>query len=189
VLDPLTGQLLKSYFVMKDEDIAFKNTAIIQEGNETFFGSKYSRELDKTRQLLRKMVDGDALIMATVNSSNQVELSIGSYKILNNRGGPGFSMGMGGTSFGVGSATPLTFPTGNFARNNWTKSARFKMLLNAETSEHITGDVGMSINEKIEAYTKNIKIPAEAENLFVCNGKYYYAYYDRREKTFSVVEF
>jgi hypothetical protein len=176
---------LKKFFVRKDEDISFKNSPIMQEGSGLMQSSKGTRELDKTRQLLRKMAHGDAaLVMATLNDKQQVELAIGSYAVNQSTGAGGFTT----TSVG-GRPFTMYAPTGGVTRNTWIKSARFKMLLDANTSEHISGEMESSINEKIEAYTKDIKIPAEAENLFVCDGKYYYAYYDRKERKLCMVAF
>ena len=80
-------------------------------------------------------------------------------------------------------------PTGGFYRNNWVKSARFKTLLNASTFEHIDGTPGNSINEKIEYYTGGIKIPPEAENLFMTNSRYYHAYYDKTLRKLVILKF
>jgi hypothetical protein len=81
------------------------------------------------------------------------------------------------------------FPTGGFNRGGWVKSARFKMLLNADTFEHVEGAIGNSINERIEYYTAGIKIPREAENLFMTNGRYYHAYYDKALRKLVILQF
>ncbi|WP_153825453.1 hypothetical protein [Niastella caeni] len=51
------------------------------------------------------------------------------------------------------------------------------------------GEPVSSINEKIERYTANLKIPSELENIFVTNGQYYYAYYDKEERRMEVLKF
>ncbi|HYF29553.1 MAG TPA: hypothetical protein VD993_00390 [Chitinophagaceae bacterium] len=186
VIDFNTGKTLRSYRTGRGEDIPFKNTALMQEGGA--YSSNAKRELDKTRQLLRKMVTGDAVVVATLNSKGQVALTIGSYKKISTGGGGGRW-----TTAGVGSPgnvpTMVYIPTGGFARSAWTKSAYFKMLMDADTHEHVEGNMGASINEKIEQYTKGLKIPMEAENLFVYNGAYYYAYYNKEERKLSLVQF
>lgn len=80
-------------------------------------------------------------------------------------------------------------PTGAVTRNNWGNSAHFKMLLNRNTFEHIDGKVPKSINEKIEYYSIGIKMIPGAENLFMTNGRYYYAYYDKKERGMKIVKF
>ena len=184
VRDLYSGQLLKGYKAGREEEIAFKNTGIVQEGSSWSKGSV--RTLDRTRQLVRKMAGGNALVVATLNNKGQVELTVGSYLTVKPSSGGTWSTrtyGPGGASYAV------YIPTGGFWRSSWTKSARFKMLLDANTGEHLPGNIDESINERIERYTGGIKMPTEAENLFYCNGNYYYAFYDRDERKLAVVQF
>jgi len=172
VVDLYTGVINRSYVASKEDEISFKNTPIMQDGGTYSNGA--SRELGKTKQLLRKMVNGDVVITASLNDNNQVEVVVGSFARMTSQlnggrvrpeGGPGSPM--------------VVAPAGGFYRNTRIKSAGFKTLLNASTFEHIDGNIGNTINEKIEYYTGGIKIPPQAENLFMTNGRYYYAYYDK----------
>ncbi len=185
VADLFSGVINRSFVAKREDTISFKNTPIIQEGTSN--SAHETRELGKTRQLLRKMVTGDVVITATPNNNNQIEVIIGSYaKINTNRGGGGMHMAAGG--YGAPMVMVPT-PTGGFNRGGWVKSARFKMLLNADTFEHVEGAIGNSINEQIEYYTKGIKIPREAENLFMTNGRYYHAYYDKALRKLVILQF
>lgn len=181
VVDLYTGAINKSFVANREDTILFKNTPIIQEGGQYSFGA--SRELTKTRQLLRKMVNGDAVITATLNYNNQVEVIVGSYAEMRSGGG-GYMM-----MAGAPGAPMVMLPTGGFSRGGWVKSARFKTLLNASTFEHINGEIGNSINERIEYYTEGIRIPSEAENLFMTSGRYYHAYYSRDERKLIILKF
>jgi hypothetical protein len=181
VNDFASGDLLKRYTTKRNEDISFRNTPIIQEGGG--FSSKTTKELDKTRQLLRKMVNGRAVIIANRENNGRVVLTVGSYTEVRSGGGGGYFMG-GGAPGGA----PIFVPTGGFSRS-WTKSARFKMLLDGNTSEHVDGDPGPSINEKIEAYTEGMDIPESAEVLFVQDGSYIYAFYDKKERKLQLIRF
>jgi hypothetical protein len=182
VVDLYTGAINKSFVANREDEISFKNTPIIQEGGQYSFGTP--RELSKTKQLLRKMVNGDAVITATMNYNNQIELIVGSFTQM--RSGGGGVMMMGG---GVAGGPMIMVPTGGFSRSGWVKSARFKTLLNANTFEHVNGEIGNSINEKIEYYTAGIKIPAEAENLFMTGGRYYHTYYNKDERKLVILKF
>ena len=178
VVDFYSGNILKEFSTKTGEEISFKNTPITQEGGG-FFG--ITRELGKTKQLLRKMCNGSAVVTATRDiHSNQVQLLVGSYIEQSNGGG--------GSAFGPGGSVGF-FPTGGFSRASWKKSARFKMLLNSDTNEHIAGEIPLSINEKIESYTKGINIPGDGENLFAKNGNYYYVYYDKEKREINIVKF
>lgn len=184
VVDLYTGAIIKSFVANREDEISFKNTPIMQEGGQ-FSSSNEVRELGKTKQLLRKMVNGDAVITATMNNNGQVELIVGSYTKMASAGGGGMRMAAGGAP----GAPMVMIPTGGFSRNTLVKSARFKTLLNASTFEHIDGEMGKSINEKIEEWTAGIKVPAEAENLFMTNGNYYYAYYSKGERKLIILKF
>ncbi len=90
----------------------------------------------------------------------------------------------------AGAGMSMVFiPTGGFSRNSWTKYARFKMLLDAQSFDHLDGNLSPTINDRIEEYTRQIKIPSEAENLFVINDAYCYAYYDKELRELNLVEF
>jgi hypothetical protein len=80
-------------------------------------------------------------------------------------------------------------PTGSFYPNDWVQSARFKILLNARTLEHVGGVPGNSINEKIDYYTGGRKIPPQGINLFKTNGHYYVAYYENDARKLSILKF
>ncbi|HEX6432090.1 MAG TPA: hypothetical protein VF008_30575, partial [Niastella sp.] len=182
VVDLYTGVIKRSYVANKEDDISFKNTPIVQEGGTYSFGAL--RELGKTKQLLRKLVNGDAVITATLNANNQVEIIVGSFAKMTS----GFNGGMVKPAGGPGSSG-VAVPAGGFYRNTWLKSAHFKMLLNADTFEHVEGAVGNSINARIEYYTIGVKIPWEAENLFMTNGRYYHAYYDKTLRKLVILKF
>lgn len=182
VVDLYTGAINRSYVANSDDEILFKNTPIIQEGGQYSFGA--SRELGKTKQLLRKMVNGDAVITATLNDIDQVEIIVGSFAKMSATTNGGMVMPSGGPG-----SPMIMVPAGGFYRNTWVKSARFKTLLNTSTFEHIDGNMGNSINEKIEYYTGGIKIPPEAENLFMSGGRYYHAYYNKDERRLVILKF
>jgi hypothetical protein len=176
-----TGDILKTFRCSYDEEIRFKNTPIIQEGS---YFLNTTKELAKTKQLLRKMGSGKAVISATRDIANrQVQILVGSYST-GNSGGIGLRY-MPGSPEG----TMMLLPTGGFVRNSWTRSARFKMLLNTETNEHVAGKLPPGINDKIEEYTKDMKIPDDGENLFVRNGNYHYVFYNREKRVLSIMVF
>lgn len=184
VVDFYSGKIEKEFKAAGEEEIAFKNTSITQEGG----AFNNTRELGKTRQLLRKMANGNIVITATPDDlHNRVEILVGSYKEIKNNSGGGMWIAGGGM---IGAGISMAFiPTGGFTRDSWTKSARFKMLLDAKTFEHFDGEIPPSINDRIKDYTRLIRIPGEGENLFVINGQYCYAYYDKELRELNLVQF
>jgi hypothetical protein len=189
VNDFYTGKILQEFKAEKDSEIDFKNTIITKEGRVFYT----EREVTSTKELLRKLSNGVLAITATAGvNEKEIQVQIGSLKEVNNGGGGGMMWGGGGgfaTPGGWVSAAPIFMPTGGFYRAGWLKSARFKMLLNGETGAHLKGNMPLLINDKIDDYTKDIKIPKEGENLFVLNGNYYHIFYDKRERELSLVRF
>ena len=182
--DFVTGDLVASFATGKEGSISFANTPVIEEGVSV---GPEDRELSKTRQLLRRMLHKDAMIIATPDNDQQIVVTVGSYKKAKGGSSPGIPIpipGMGGFP-----AHLIFVPTGAVTRNNWGNSAHFKMLLNRNTFERIDGKVPKSINEKIEYYSIGIKMIPGAENLFMTNGRYYYAYYDKKERGMKIVKF
>jgi hypothetical protein len=182
IVDVNSGAVKKSYVAFAEDTIAFKNTPIMQEGGFYAYGG--TREIGKTKQLLRKMDNGDPVICATINSNNQLELVVGSYMKMR------MAMATGGVAFRPTSSNSVAMmPPGMFYSNWWDKSVRFKTLLDARSLEHIGGVPGNSINEKIDYYTGGRKIPALGINLFKTNGRYYVAYYENDSRKLSILKF
>lgn len=187
VVDLYSGAAVKTFVAGKDDSISFKNTPIMQEGSA--YSATTSRELDRTAQLLRKMVNGDAVIIASPHENNQVQLMIGSYTKL--KGDIGKSMYVPGHSVGSHFITGgyRWIPASGFKRNTWIKSARFKTLLNGNTYDPADGDTNRSINEQIDKFADEFRKPPQAENLYMVNGRYYYAFYDRTDYRLVILEF
>lgn len=171
VFDFYTGKIMKNYISDRDEDISFRSTDILQEGSS--FASKGERKLEKTRQLLRKMTNGRALITARNVDETTAELTIGSYQEVKSGGG---GMWMGGVGPG---SMPVYVPTGGFSRE-WIKSARFKTLVNTSSFEKTSGEIEQPLEERIEAYTKDIRIPGGCEGVYPVGKKLAYYYLDRK---------
>ena len=191
IADPWSGAINKSYSAVSDEDITWRNTPIVDE--ERLGGQTGVRNREKTRQLLRKMIKDSAVIMARPYGNDQIEVVVGSYakRILttqtpgsyNNDGFTGRPASMGSRYIG----SP-TYTNGSIHRETWVKSMHFKVLLNADFS-HLPGEPVSSTSERIERYTANLHIPSELENIFVTNGQYYYAYYDKEVRRLVVLKF
>lgn len=182
IVDVFTGTIKKSFTALAEDTIFFRNTPIMQEGGFYAYGG--TRELGKTKQLLRKMENGNPVIGATINANNQLELVIGSYKEMT------VAMGTSGLAIRPSVNSPLVImPPGIFYSNWWIKSTRFKTLLNATTLEHVSGVPVNSINEKIDYYTGGRKIPQLGVNLFKTNGRYYAAYYENDSRKLTILKF
>ncbi|MCS3797101.1 hypothetical protein [Niastella sp. OAS944] len=193
IVDPYSGAVSKSFSAQSDKEITWKNTAIIDEENGG--SQKGVRNRENTRQLLRKMIRDTAVIMVRPYGNDQIEVVIGAYarKTAYMSGG---APGVAGAALGAAAAGAYVGPqyispamsSGGFYRSTWTKSMHFKMLLNADYS-NAPGEPVSTMAERIERYTANLRTPPEQENIFVTNGQYYYAWYDKGERKLVVMKF
>jgi hypothetical protein len=190
IVDPYSGAVSKSFSTQSDKEISWKNTPILDEEND---GSQTGvRNRENTKQLLRKMIRDTAVIMVRPYGNDQIEVVVGSYArktvyMSNGSGSSGFSGG-GPGSYGTPQYYSPARTNGGFYRSTWTKSMHFKMLLSADYS-NLPGEPTSSMPERIERYTANLHIAPDQENIFVTNGQYYYAYYDKGERKLVVLKF
>ena len=189
VLDFYNGKILRKFTTEREDSITFKNTPIFQDGPVPilYFTFHNTKQLEKTGQLLRKMVGATAVISATDDSAG-IAITVGSFKQVtyaNSGGGSWMSTGGGG-----GSPPTMTYvPSGSFSRTTLTKVTHFRMSIDKQTLEHIPGEMQPSINDRIDDYTAGIKIPPNAENLLNVPGGYLYIYYDRKMRKLVLTQF
>lgn len=170
------GKEVKRFYARENEEIAFKNTPVLQDGGGTIYSTNAKRELEKTKQFLNKLLAGRAVITAYQNQYNQYEITIGAYKEMQSSGG-------GWTSFGGGA--PI-YTGGVGAR--WKRVTRFKSIIDTKTLEHISDEMKPSLSDVIDSYTKDIKIPSEGDSLFKIENNFFYSYYDRNNKSLVVIK-
>lgn len=162
-----TGATLAAFNAGSEDAINFRNTPVKQEGSDLMPGTE--REL-KTKQFLRKLLNSKAFIMAAPFNNNTVTLTVGTTDqvVMNSRGAAG-----------------MTF------RETWSKSIGFKLLFNTESHAQVPGKPGNSVHERVDYFinTKALKIPPAAGKIFMRNRKFYYGYYDKKERKLAIQEF
>ncbi|PQJ75592.1 hypothetical protein [Polaribacter gangjinensis] len=148
-----TGELIKNLTVNADETIIFKNTPIIQEGGSF----EDYRELEKTKQFLRKISSSNAGISFR-KFYDKFHVVIGGYVIQRTNGA--MMMPFGGIPIaGIGNVTVFFNPTQlafNSASNN--KATRIECLFDQEFN-HFEGIIGKNAFDKMQDYS--IKNPGE----------------------------
>ncbi|WP_445748456.1 hypothetical protein [Polaribacter sp.] len=148
-----TGELIKNLTVNADETINFKNTPIIQEGGSF----EDYRELEKTKQFLRKISSSNAGISFR-KFYDKFHVVIGGYVIQRTNGA--MMMPFGGIPIaGFGNVTVFFNPTQlafNSASNN--KATRIECLFDQEFN-HVEGIIGKNAFDKMQDYS--IKNPGE----------------------------
>lgn len=150
--DFFTGKKLAQFQVTREDSIWFKNTAIIQDGGGTVYSKNAHRELEKTRQLVRKMIAGRPIISVSSNAEGQHEILVGVVKELRQVGGGFHPAGPGGIPAYSGGIS-----------DSWQRLTHFKMVTDARTEEHLPGVQPVDVMEKIEDYKKGIRSNDDAE--------------------------
>lgn len=177
------------YEAAVDDSIDFKNTPVLQDRGNHFAGSV--RELERTKQLLRKMLSGRAVITGIRNADHLDELTIGAFKEMQRGGGgfyPGPAVGGFGGSFQAGGGVWIGAGFNPFG-GSWNRITRFKMLINPETSKHVRGEIHASVAEQIRDYSKDLKIPNGGAVVFIVGNASRYAYYDKDTQKLVLMKF
>lgn len=189
ITDYKSQEQLKSIEVLRDEEIAYTNSPIIQEGGAY---DNY-RELEKTSQLLRKMTAATPGI-SVYEMNGDYEITIGGSKEQNSGPAVGFGFGNAGGAIPVGggnSVIPIAFvsvaPVWNaFNSYTTTKSTYFISMYDKQLN-HLDGDVKENVFNKIEAFVE--KSSPRIQTVFKFNDQFIYGYYDKREKKYFLVGF
>ena len=176
ISDFYNGARFKYFDANREDTIDFKNTPVLQKGKVLYFNS--TRELMKTKQLLRNMTSGHAAI-AALNDSMGIAITMGSNEEIQQMSMPGYGVSPGSTYTGMG----------YFSTYTWTQTVRFRMLVDSITFQHIPGDMEPSINDRIDEFSQGIKIPDHAENLLFQDGWYIYIYYDKKKQSLVLQQF
>lgn len=150
IVDFNTKEKKKSFTILKDKPIEFKNTPIIQKGG---LYNNY-RELEKTKKFLRKINANKLGISARKNNNGIYHLVLGGYSLQQS---PGMMMGgmLGGMMGGIaiasfGNAT-VFFNPAQFAYNTSlsSKSTRIECLFNNKF-EHVKGEIKDNAFDKMK---------------------------------------
>ena len=184
IQDFKTGRVLKQFRALESEVINFRNTAIMQEGGNTIYSIKPEKDIAKTRQLIKRILNSNAVISASVNREGQHEITIGAYKLTQNAAVVGAAGVLGGA---IGGA--LIAMTPGFGAYSWNKTVRFKSLIDSQTSLHIQGEMKESAAEQIHEYTINSKINGQASSVLFKGKFLQFAYYTKAERKMTVMKF
>jgi len=153
-----TGNLIKSYSATREDSIFFKNSPIIQ------FGGSYKkfRELDKTKQFLRKMSSSKVGVSVYRYRDSIYQISLGGRHKSESLAPMMFFMGFANlplATLGSGSFSfSIFFNPTSIAYNTYanTKSTYIKGLFN-NNFEHIKGEIEKNAFDKIKDFKKKNK--------------------------------
>jgi len=196
VIDIKRDSILREYRVKADEEIKFSNTSFVQEGGTTIFTQDSEKELNKTKQVLRKISASDIGITARL-SDNNIELTIGGFKeVQRSSGGGGMMMTSPGTTISTPHGTFSTSPTYHynptmygFSTYTNTRSVYFKSLLSNIDFNHIAGAVSDNAYDKINDYEEDNDEGMSSETIFKVDNYYVFGYYKKWDKKYYLVKF
>ena len=180
------GEILKEFYIEKNQPISFKNSPIIQDG-QTFVPFVNRRELEETSKYLRKVSSGKIGVTG-YKDGNLYNFTIGGYKEISSGGG---GMMMNGVAMGgpTGGGVPIVHysPTFySFSTYNSTNSTFFNTHLDSDLN-YVAQDESDNIFDRIKKFKKEIQYES-AEDVFIHEGKIYFSYYNLKEKTLRIIE-
>ena len=185
-VDLSSENVIKKYELKDDDELFFKNTPIILEGGDF----QAYRELEKTKQFLRKMSEGHIGI-SVYEENNILQISIGATSPKEN----GYMMlggalgGIAGTLI-VASINSIAYGYADYTN---TKSVRITGLFD-ENLTHLIGDIPPNPFDKLKSIPSDKpgqtdKFVIQAETVFKLNGHYIRGFYNTRDKVYSLYRF
>lgn len=179
--------LLKDFTIKENEEISFKNTPVIQEGGTSIYSQGVEKELEKTKQILRKIAKSN-LAISVYSSKHDLEISLGGYKEVQSAGGGAPGMVMNNSSFGA--PTYYYNPTYyGFSKYSNARTVYFKTLLDKGSFEHVKGEVPENAFDKIQHYRYINTADKSSETIFACADYYVFGYYDKSAKKYYLKKF
>ncbi|WP_461641343.1 hypothetical protein [Labilibaculum euxinus] len=186
-----TDSLLKTYSVKSEEEIYFRNSALLQKIDGNGFSTS-ERELDKTKQVLRKLLTG-YLGISVYETGNNLEVLLGGIKESPSTGSL-IAMGLVGAV-----AVPLVsggayYAVPNYTMNSYSsyansRSVYFKCLFDKQNLEHVTGNSSPNPFDKIKEFVGTIKTPQSTQTIFKVNDYFVLGYYSSNEKKYYLRRF
>jgi hypothetical protein len=212
-----TLQPIKEYNYTGDQEIDIKATPVHQRGASALFSSGNS-VIEKTSKVMKNLSSGRPAITVDAFSDSTLQLTIGSYQPPNSRNNPDptrmvrtpdrYIQTSRGLFMMPGRWVPAyTLPYSAsmspynryyydpfYSRNGEPTgpgiSTYFRAVLDRETLNKAASDsTAATVQDKIEAYEEELKQMPDYKTLYRYGDKLHYGYFDRRSKTFKILEF
>jgi len=177
------GEILKEFYIEKNQPISFKNSPIIQDG-QTFVPFVNHREMEETSKFLRKVSSGN-IGLTGYRDGDLYSFTIGGYKEVSGGGG---GMMMGGGYGLTGASTGGYYSPTFYSYSTYSSSVStfFNTHLDSDFN-YIAKKESKNIFDRIKEFKKSIQYES-AEDVFIHDGKVYFSYYNLKEKTLRIIE-
>lgn len=180
-----TQEVINEYNLSKDEEIAFKNGPILQEGSVYSFGS--TRKFEKSSKFLRKIAS-DKNGIALFRSNNGYRAIIGGIRSQGGGGGFGMMGAMGGIPMATAGGVVVSFNPASFAYGSYgsTSSTRIESLFDIEF-QHIEGELTSNVFDEIEILSGDwLK---RADDVYLVEDFVLFGNYDTNKKLYTLYKF
>lgn len=176
LIKDFNNQLIREWKVMKEQEIPFKTTPIIQLNGEF----TKQREIEKTSQFLRKSTNMKSALTA-YNYKNDVLMTFGAVSNEKPKATFGLYFGLIGAVVDATLFSPSLYNLDAYANR---KVVQFNSLLNPDFKV-LNEKIDVLAIEQINIFVKAQK--NEFSNYTLSNFKenYYLGYYDKRNKSYS----
>jgi hypothetical protein len=182
--------LLKEYYVDQESEIGFKNSRLIQ--NYTTTKSK-KRELETTKQFLRKITNGDIGVSIYKEDENY-QVTLGSYTAYSSGGvvSSGFVHGTGST-ISVGGGYTIVTPAYNptfitFSGYDSSKSIYINGLFDADFNHIKETELEDNIFDRIQYYLEGLDWNI-AKDIFIHDDKTYLSSWNTKGQEYHLLQF
>lgn len=187
--------VIKEYRVERDDEIAFKNGPIIQDGS---LYSRGKRELDETKQFLRKITSGN-IGLSIHEENNNLLISLGSYKMIQGGGGGLGTFGgqpagpIGGTTIPIPNGSPIFVPAYNptfasYGGYGFSKAVYVNGIFDKDFNHINSEEITDNIFDRIKDYEDELKFNT-ASDVFIHKNMTYFSYWNTREQRYTLVRF
>lgn len=173
----------KSYSILKDKEITFKNSEIYQENKSV----KSTRVLDKSNQLLRKIHSSNPSI-SCYNNNGVIYLTIGSASIEENNNAVMIGAILGGLSGAlIGAALSSNYSINNVNSYQNRKVVYINSLFDSNFN-HISGDAKKLAFDKLRVFVEE-NSHLDYKTVFKLNKNLYFSGLDRKTNNYSFYKF
>ncbi|MEJ8757678.1 hypothetical protein WG947_11755 [Pontibacter sp. H259] len=208
---------LKTYTFSGEEDIAIKSTPVYQRGVGGLFKSDVDT-VKQTNKVMRKLAEGLPAITVDAFTDSTIQLTIGSYNppterttsdmnrmvrtpdqyyrtsrglmLIPGRWVPAYNI----PSYYLNSPYYSRYFYDPYGQGNTRPSGPgvstyFRAVLDNNTLAKTTGGEKEVLQDKVDKYEQDLKSEPDYKTVYRYGNKLHYGYYDRKTRTFRIMEF
>ncbi|WP_147296655.1 hypothetical protein [Flagellimonas nanhaiensis] len=192
VHDLETRKKIVEHSVKKNEDFFFKNSPILQQGNSPYSSpfKNSQTKISSAKEFFRKLSNSEVGIYAFENSG-KLDITLGGTKqFIVTPGSNGFTTGASLSSIGT-TVAPISWSYGSYTSS---RSIFTRLLFDNKTLKHIDKKNQNNVFDRISLkskYLKNtvLKKKLKLETVLRKEDYFLYGFYNKKEKTYSLMKF